>query len=134
MKKCINVLLQNAGSCKYIRSKNKLTIPQRVRPEQYCCRLMFSTSWSINHPISVSHYIWKTLNEESDTPPPHTHTHKTWKNALNAIENPKLSSVADFKRTAHSDCMFPSSGSGRGTKNLRKISLSSKRKLLVLSV
>ena len=42
--------------------------------------------------------------------------------AQNAIENPKLSSVADLQRTAHSDCMFPSSGNGRDTKNLRKIS------------
>ena len=42
--------------------------------------------------------------------------------AQNAKENPKLSSVADLQRTAHSDCMFPSSGSGRDTKNLRKIS------------
>ena len=46
--------------------------------------------------------------------------HNTWKDAQNAIENPKLSSVADFKRTAHPDCMFSSSGSGRGTKNVRK--------------
>ena len=60
--------------------------------------------------------------------------HNTWKDAQNAIENPKLSSVADFKRTAHPACMFSSSGSGRGTKNLRKISLSSKRMLPVLSV
>ena len=37
--------------------------------------------------------------------------------------------MADLKRTAHSECMFPSSGSGRGTKNLRKVSLTSKRKL-----
>ena len=72
MKKCINVLLQNAKSCKYARSKNMFTIHQRVRPEKYCCRLMFSTMWSINHPISVSHFIWKALNEESDTPHPHT--------------------------------------------------------------
>ena len=60
--------------------------------------------------------------------------HNTLKDAQNAIENPKLSFVADFERTAHSDCMFPSSGSGRGIKNLRKISLSTKRKLLGLSV
>ena len=84
---------------------------------------MFSTSWKINHPISVSHYIWKALNEESDTPP----LHNTLKDAQNAIDNPKFSSVADFKRTTHSDCMFPSSGSGKGTKNLRKIGLSGKR-------
>ena len=65
--------------------------------------------------------------------PPHSIQYM--EDAQNAIENPKLSSAADFKRTAHSDCMFPFSGSGRGTKNLRKISfVSSERKLLVLSV
>ena len=52
--------------------------------------------------------------------------HNTWKDAQNAIESPKLSYVADFKRTAHSDCMFLSSGGGRGTKNLRKISYQAK--------
>ena len=92
---------------------------------------MLSTSWSINHPISVSHCIWKALNEGSDTPPP---LHNTWQDDFNATENPKLTSVADLKRTPHSDCMLPFSGTGRGTKNLRKISLSSKMKLLVLSV
>ena len=42
---------------------------------------MFSTSWSINNPIPVSHYIWKALNDESDTPPP-TQYMESW----NAIE------------------------------------------------
>ena len=65
----------------------------------------------------MSHYIWKALNEESDTPLIYT---IYGKNAQNATENPKLSSVADCKRTAHSDCMFSSSGSGRGTKKSKK--------------
>ena len=31
--------------------------------------------------------------------------HNTWKDAQNAIENPKLFSVADLKTTPHSDCI-----------------------------
>ena len=67
----------------------------------------------------MSSYIWKVLNEEV-IPSPTPRLHKSWKDAQNAIENPKLSSVADFKRTAHLDCMFPSFGIGKDTKKPKK--------------